>query len=74
MCAKPSNPLEFDASVVGRLACPACYGNLRHQNSPRHGGSRLICASCGRAYPIIDGIPVLIVDRAEAASEPPAKE
>jgi uncharacterized protein len=57
---------QFDASVVSRLACPACYGSLRHENS------HLICAACGRAYPIIDGVPVLIAARAEAEKESPA--
>ena len=28
-------------------------------------GERLLCAACSRAYPIIEGIPVLIADRAE---------
>jgi uncharacterized protein len=44
---------------VDRLACPACYGKLRFEPSTA------LCASCGRAYPIVDGIPVLIVERAE---------
>ena len=26
---------------------------------------RLVCASCHRAYPIVDGIPALIVEQAE---------
>jgi uncharacterized protein YbaR (Trm112 family) len=28
----------------------------------------LACPACHRAYPIVDGIPALIVERAEAAS------
>jgi len=24
----------------------------------------LLCLGCGRAYPMVDGIPVLIIDRA----------
>ncbi|MGO8706183.1 MAG: Trm112 family protein [Terracidiphilus sp.] len=61
MPPKPGAEFKFDASVVSQLACPACYGSLRLE------GSHLICAACGRAYPIIDGIPVLIVARAEKA-------
>ena len=49
----------FDSSVVDRLACPACLGRLKLDES------RLICAACGRAYPIVDGIPVLIVGNDE---------
>jgi uncharacterized protein len=66
MPAKPTPPLQFDATVAGQLACPACYGSLSHEEP------RLICTVCGRAYPIIDGIPVLIVDRADQANESPA--
>jgi uncharacterized protein YbaR (Trm112 family) len=43
--------------VVDRLACPSCLGVLRLDE-----GS-LVCAGCGRAYPIVDGIPALILGR-----------
>jgi len=39
------------------LACPACLGALRLDEA------RLVCVGCGRAYPIVDGIPVLIAGR-----------
>jgi uncharacterized protein YbaR (Trm112 family) len=41
------------------LACPACHGELRP------GGEKFVCARCGRSYPVVEGIPVLIVERAE---------
>jgi uncharacterized protein YbaR (Trm112 family) len=54
------NPMpQFDDSVVSQLACPVCAGDLRLEQS------HLVCTACHRAYPIIDGIPVLIVERAE---------
>ncbi len=49
----------IDQNALSRLACPACFGDLRLQDS------RLICAHCRRAYPVVDGIPVLIVERAQ---------
>jgi uncharacterized protein len=52
----------FDASVLSELACPACFGDLLQEPA------RLACAVCGRRYPIVDGIPVLIVERAEAGN------
>jgi uncharacterized protein len=58
MSAKLAAKLKFDPAVVSQLACPDCHGSLRHEDS------RLFCAVCGRAYLIMDGIPVLIVDRA----------
>jgi uncharacterized protein YbaR (Trm112 family) len=66
MPTKPTPALEFDASIVSQLVCPACHGDLRL------GNSRLICSVCGRAYPIIDGIPALIIARAEVPGESPA--
>ncbi len=58
----PATPLEFDASILAQLACPACYASLRQEDS------RLVCSACGRRYPIVDGIPALIVERADSAT------
>ncbi len=57
MPADSSHSFALAPSVVNQLACPACLGALRLQ------GDRLHCAQCGRAYPIVDGIPVLIAGR-----------
>jgi uncharacterized protein YbaR (Trm112 family) len=61
MSAKPG--ISFDTTVLDRLACPACFGALRHE-SVQSGEERLLCTACGQAYPVVDGIPVLIVERA----------
>jgi hypothetical protein len=58
MSANSSQPLQFDESVLDQLACPACLGGLVLV------GERLMCAGCGRGYAIVDGIPVLIAERA----------
>lgn len=39
------------------LACPVCYARLRFEVAT------VVCAGCGRTYPIEDGIPVLIPQR-----------
>jgi uncharacterized protein YbaR (Trm112 family) len=68
MPAKPANALElnastgFDTSVVAQLACPACHGDLHAEDS------RLVCSACARRYPIVDGIPALIIERAETTA------
>jgi uncharacterized protein YbaR (Trm112 family) len=54
--------MPLDDNVVSQLACPACTGDLRLE--PAH----LRCLACGRAYPVIDGIPVLIAERADTPS------
>jgi len=66
MPSKTAAPLPFDAAIVPRLACPACRGGLRFDDA------RLTCAACGRAYPIIDGIPALIADRDGTPGRSPA--
>jgi len=63
MPEKSSRHVPLDPSVLDLLACPACQGIISiHEN-------RLVCAACARAYPIVDGIPVLIADRAELGAE-----
>jgi len=58
----PAPQSEFDAKMLDLLACPACQGDLCMDDA------RLVCLSCRRAYPIVDGIPALIVERAETIS------
>jgi uncharacterized protein YbaR (Trm112 family) len=43
------------------LACPACKGGLQLDGGDR----KLLCLSCGLAFPIRDGIPVMLVAEAE---------
>ena len=40
------------------LACPVCFAALRFTQS------QVVCTGCSRHYPIVDGIPVLIPQRA----------
>ncbi len=57
--------MDIDPQVRDILRCPACRSTLRDAVGP-DGGAELVCTSpaCGRAYPIRDGIPVLLVDEA----------
>ena len=54
MPPQPNNPARFDPSVLNQLACPVCLGALSLEEN------KLACVACGRNYPIVDGIPVLI--------------
>lgn len=61
--------MPLEAGLLEILACPACHAPLREEpagdSAPE--GSELLCtadAGCGLAYPIRDGIPVLLVDEA----------
>lgn len=42
------------------LVCPACKQPLVHEAER----DVLKCAACRRAYPIRDGIPILLIDEA----------
>lgn len=42
------------------IVCPACHAQLNAD--AMH--NELHCSQCGRGYPVVDGIPVLLVERA----------
>jgi uncharacterized protein YbaR (Trm112 family) len=50
---------EFDKDLLDILACPACGGGL---NAPA--GESISCLACARSYPLKNGIPVLIIEKA----------
>ncbi|MGE5176663.1 MAG: Trm112 family protein [Hyphomicrobiales bacterium] len=43
------------------LVCPQCRGDLTYDRD----ADRLVCPACRLAYPIVDGIPVMLVEEAE---------
>ncbi|MFE0691731.1 Trm112 family protein [Streptomyces xiamenensis] len=51
-----------EAALLEILACPVCHAPLREDEDR----SELICtgAGCGLAYPVRDGVPVLLEDEA----------
>jgi uncharacterized protein YbaR (Trm112 family) len=69
MSANPHPSLKsskFDVRLLEQWACPVCFGALQLL-SP---GEKIICVECQRSYPLIDGIPVLIPDRATEKALP----
>lgn len=46
----------MDKALLDILACPNCKGSLSYKKSEQE----LICPSCRVAYPIRDGIPVML--------------
>ena len=56
--------MPLDPRLLEILCCPAdeagerCFGDLAERPEG------LLCGRCRRLYPIEDGIPVLLVDRA----------
>lgn len=60
--------MPLEAGLLQILACPACHAPLREEEEPADGSGtpELVCTgeTCGLAYPVRDGIPVLLVDEA----------
>lgn len=59
-----SGPLGLDPDLLALVVCPACHGSL----APAEPAGELVCTGCGLAYPVRDGIPVLLVDEARRPS------
>lgn len=49
----------IDKELLDILACPACKADVKLE------GEKIVCVSCGRRYPIREGIPVMLIDEAE---------
>lgn len=49
-----------DPELLKIMCCPKCHGDLRLAVD----NSSLDCLACGLKYPIEDGIPVMLIDRA----------
>lgn len=54
--------MQIDEWLLDILACPKCHAPMRADGA----ASELVCtgADCGLAYPVRDGIPVLLIDEA----------
>lgn len=65
--------MAIPAHLLEILACPACEERppLKAQ------GNYLICEVCRRAYPVRDGIPILLVEESlplEQVQQEPSRE
>lgn len=51
--------MALDKELLEILACPLDKRPVRLE------GDRLVCTECGRRYPVVDDIPVMLVEEAE---------
>ena len=54
--------MPIDPGLLEILACPVDHAPVTDA------GSHLVCPSCGRRYPVRDGIPVMLVSEATRSS------
>ncbi|CAH2030492.1 Trm112 family protein [Trichlorobacter ammonificans] len=55
----------MDSTLLNILACPACNGPLEQAGN----NQGLLCRTCGLLFPMIDDIPVLLLEEAERLQE-----
>lgn len=56
--------MAFDKKLLDIVACPVCKGKLQYHAE----NSALICRFDRLSYPVKDGIPVLIEEKATSLS------
>ncbi|UTF60439.1 Trm112 family protein [Gilvimarinus sp. DA14] len=55
----------IDKKLLGILVCPVSKGELEYHKE----ASELVCYSSGLAYPVRDGIPVMLESEARRLSD-----
>jgi uncharacterized protein YbaR (Trm112 family) len=53
--------MALSKELLDILACPKCKGDLKLEKD----GSGLVCEACALKYPIVNDIPVMLIDEAK---------
>ena len=66
----------MDTRLLNLLVCPVCKGPLAHHRPPQNERHELVCNADRLAFPVRDGIPIMLENEArsldgEAGAEPP---
>ncbi len=56
--------MSINAELLEILVCPRCKGEIVQRD--QDGQSYLDCNACELAFPVEDGIPVMLVEEAES--------
>jgi uncharacterized protein YbaR (Trm112 family) len=65
----------LDPQLLEILACPCPqHGKLSSGTAADPEADALTCAACGRSFPVVDGIPVLLLTEALACTGPEARQ
>ncbi len=62
----------MDTRLLELLVCPICKGPLEHHRPPVQTAQELICNADRLAFPVRDGIPVMLEAEARSLDAPPA--
>lgn len=55
----------IDETLARVLVCPVDKADLNQDEE----SERLVCTSCGRRYPVRDGIPIMLIEEAEGGPD-----
>jgi uncharacterized protein len=67
----PTMAVELDPQLLEILACPSDdHAPLRPGTPADPEAAVLTCTSCGLRFPVVDGVPVLLLDEALPAEHP----
>jgi uncharacterized protein YbaR (Trm112 family) len=56
----------MDTRLLELLVCPLCKGPLEHHRPPTHPAHELVCNADRLAFPVRDGIPVMLESEARS--------
>jgi len=64
----------METRLLDLLVCPICKGPLEHWRPPQHESQGLVCRADALAFPVRDGIPVMLENEARSLdpNSPPA--
>ncbi len=56
----------METRLLNLLVCPLCKGPLEHLRPPQQETVELVCHADGLAFPVRDGIPVMLESEARS--------
>ncbi len=59
-----NQPTSMDKKLLAILVCPICKGELHFDRE----AGELLCLADGLAYPVLDGVPVMLPEEARELS------
>jgi uncharacterized protein len=54
--------VALDERLIDILVCPDCHGEVAYKERRKV----VLCTACGLQFPVVDGIPVMLVEEAKA--------
>lgn len=71
-----ATPLGLSEKLLEIIVCPQCHGDLLPVEAtvPDQDGELVCQGECGLAYPVRDGIPVLLIDEARPTKAPQSEQ